>query len=118
MLLLYKKLFPDHLYLNQFVTENNSQSSRKHICLSYNNNGKKYNIIDLCGAERPFSIEKYIKKLDDPLYIEANKPEEEAKKVENFKRLLNEFNDRVEVKSFLGRTKKVAWTGARRFRSI
>tara|TARA_S200000501_G_scaffold45184_1_gene36585 strand:+ start:5100 stop:5237 length:138 start_codon:yes stop_codon:yes gene_type:complete len=30
----------------------------------------------------------------------------------------NEFNDRVEVKSFLGRTKKVAWTGARRFRSI
>ena len=84
-----------HLYLNQFVTENNSQSSRKHICLSYNNNGKKYNIIDLCGAERPFSIEKYIKKLDDPLYIEANKPEEEAKKVENFKRLLNEFNDKL-----------------------
>ena len=30
----------------------------------------------------------------------------------------NEFNDRVEVKSFLGRTKKVARTGARRFRSI
>ena len=30
----------------------------------------------------------------------------------------NDFNDRVEAKSFLGRTKKVAWTGARRFRSI
>ena len=30
----------------------------------------------------------------------------------------NEFNDRIEAKSFLGRTKKVAWTGARRFRSI
>ena len=30
----------------------------------------------------------------------------------------NEFNDRVDVKSFLGRTKKVAWTSARRFRSI
>ena len=30
----------------------------------------------------------------------------------------NEFNDRVEAKSFLGRTKKVAWTNARRFRSI
>ncbi len=30
----------------------------------------------------------------------------------------NEFNDRVESKSYLGRTKKVAWTGARRFRSI
>ena len=30
----------------------------------------------------------------------------------------NEFNDRVGVKSFLGRTKKVAWAGVRRFRSI
>lgn len=30
----------------------------------------------------------------------------------------NEFNERVDVKSFLGRTKKVAWTSARRFRSI
>ena len=30
----------------------------------------------------------------------------------------NEFNDRVDVKSFLGRTKKVAWTSVRRFRSI
>ena len=30
----------------------------------------------------------------------------------------NEFNDRVDVKSFLGRTKKVTWTSARRFRSI
>lgn len=30
----------------------------------------------------------------------------------------NDFNDRVEAKSFLGRTKKVTWTGARRFRSI
>ena len=30
----------------------------------------------------------------------------------------NEHNDRVEVKSFLGKTKKVAWTGFRRFRSI
>ena len=30
----------------------------------------------------------------------------------------NEFNDRVEAKSYLGKTKKVAWTGARRFRSI
>lgn len=30
----------------------------------------------------------------------------------------NEFNNRVEAKSFLGRTKKVAWSGARRFRNI
>tara|TARA_B100001173_G_C15890039_1_gene505214 strand:+ start:591 stop:728 length:138 start_codon:yes stop_codon:yes gene_type:complete len=30
----------------------------------------------------------------------------------------NEFNDRVEAKSFLGKTKKVAWAGARRFRNI
>ena len=30
----------------------------------------------------------------------------------------NEFNDRIEAKSFLGRSKKVAWDGARRFRSI
>ena len=30
----------------------------------------------------------------------------------------NEFNDRVLTKSFLGRSKKVAWAGARRFRSI
>ena len=30
----------------------------------------------------------------------------------------NEFNSRVEAKSYLGKTKKVAWTGARRFRSI
>ena len=30
----------------------------------------------------------------------------------------NEFNDRVESKLFLGKTKKVFWTGARRFRSI
>ena len=30
----------------------------------------------------------------------------------------NEFNDRVEAKSYLGRSKKVSWTAARRFRSI
>jgi hypothetical protein len=30
----------------------------------------------------------------------------------------NEFNDRIEAKLYLGKTKKVAWTGARRFRSI
>tara|TARA_Y100000766_G_C18825522_1_gene565297 strand:- start:928 stop:1065 length:138 start_codon:yes stop_codon:yes gene_type:complete len=30
----------------------------------------------------------------------------------------NDFNDRVEAKSYLGRTKKVAWTAVRRFRSI
>ncbi len=30
----------------------------------------------------------------------------------------NEFNDRVESKLFLGRTKKVVWTGSRRFRTI
>ena len=30
----------------------------------------------------------------------------------------NEFNNRVEAKSFLGRTKKVAWAGARRFSNI
>lgn len=30
----------------------------------------------------------------------------------------NEFNDRVLTKSFLGRAKRVAWTGIRRFRSI
>ncbi|MDB3937440.1 hypothetical protein N9373_01785 [Flavobacteriaceae bacterium] len=30
----------------------------------------------------------------------------------------NEFNDRVLTKSFLGRTKRVTWTGTRRFRSI
>ena len=30
----------------------------------------------------------------------------------------NEFNNRVESKSFLGKTKKIAWTGFRRFRSI
>ena len=30
----------------------------------------------------------------------------------------NEFNDRVEAKTYLGRSKKVSWTGARRFRSI
>tara|TARA_B100001540_G_C15472905_1_gene490986 strand:- start:296 stop:433 length:138 start_codon:yes stop_codon:yes gene_type:complete len=30
----------------------------------------------------------------------------------------NEFNDRVGVKSFLGRSKKVSWEGTRRFRSI
>ena len=30
----------------------------------------------------------------------------------------NEFNDRVVAKSYLGRTKRVAWIGSRRFRSI
>ena len=30
----------------------------------------------------------------------------------------NEFNERVEAKSFLSRAKKVAWSGARRFRNI
>jgi|TARA_B000000441_G_scaffold122006_1_gene97485 hypothetical protein len=30
----------------------------------------------------------------------------------------NEFNNSVKVKSFLGKTKKVAWTDFRRFRSI
>ena len=30
----------------------------------------------------------------------------------------NEFNDRIDSKLFLGRTKKVTWTAARRFRSI
>ena len=29
-----------------------------------------------------------------------------------------EFNDRVVAKSYLGRCKKVSWSGARRFRSI
>ena len=80
-----------YLYLNQFVTENNSQSSRKHICLSYEKT-KKYNIIDLCGAERPFSIEKYIKKLDDPLYIEADIADEKKNKITNFRKLLTQFN--------------------------
>ncbi|MDB3927517.1 hypothetical protein N9343_02110 [Flavobacteriaceae bacterium] len=32
--------------------------------------------------------------------------------------LRNEFNDRVGTKSYLGRTKRVTWTGIRRFRSI
>ena len=30
----------------------------------------------------------------------------------------NEFNDRIVTKSYLGRTKRVAWTSVRRFRSI
>tara|TARA_A100001234_G_C12546960_1_gene351402 strand:- start:78 stop:254 length:177 start_codon:yes stop_codon:yes gene_type:complete len=30
----------------------------------------------------------------------------------------NEFNDRVEAKSYLGRSKKITWSGVRRFRSI
>ena len=30
----------------------------------------------------------------------------------------NDFNDRVGSKSYLGRTKRVAWTGLRRFRTI
>jgi hypothetical protein len=30
----------------------------------------------------------------------------------------NEFNGRLETKLYLGRTKKVAWAGVRRFRSI
>jgi len=30
----------------------------------------------------------------------------------------NEFNDRIVTKSYLGRTKRVVWTGVRRFRSI
>tara|TARA_B110000003_G_C16231018_1_gene371202 strand:- start:183 stop:320 length:138 start_codon:yes stop_codon:yes gene_type:complete len=30
----------------------------------------------------------------------------------------NEFNDRIVTKSFLGRSKRVAWTALRRFRSI
>ena len=30
----------------------------------------------------------------------------------------NEFNDSVVTKSFLGRSKRVTWAGARRFRSI
>ena len=30
----------------------------------------------------------------------------------------NEFNNRVGSKSYLGRTKRVAWTGLRRFRTI
>ena len=32
--------------------------------------------------------------------------------------LRSEFNNRVEIKSYLGRTKRVAWSGNRRFRSI
>ena len=30
----------------------------------------------------------------------------------------NEFNDRVGSKSYLGKTKRVAWASLRRFRSI
>ena len=30
----------------------------------------------------------------------------------------NEFNDRIITISYLGRTKRVTWTGLRRFRSI
>ena len=32
--------------------------------------------------------------------------------------LRNEFNHRTGTKSYLGRTKRVTWTGVRRFRSI
>jgi len=32
--------------------------------------------------------------------------------------LRNEFNNRIETKSYLGRTKRVAWAGNRRFRSV
>ena len=30
----------------------------------------------------------------------------------------NEFNNRVETKLYIGNTKRVAWTGLRRYRSI
>ena len=33
-------------------------------------------------------------------------------------RIRNEFNYRLESKSFLGRTNRVAWTKKRRFRTI
>lgn len=32
--------------------------------------------------------------------------------------LRNEFNNRIEIKSYLGRTKRVAWASNRRFRSV
>lgn len=32
--------------------------------------------------------------------------------------LRSEFNNRIEIKSYLGHTKRVSWAGKRRFRSI
>ena len=37
---------------------------------------------------------------------------------EQLNSIRNEFNSRVESKSYLGRAKRVAWTVNRRFRSI
>ena len=37
---------------------------------------------------------------------------------EQLNSIRNEFNNRVEAKSYLGRAKRVAWTVNRRFRSI
>tara|TARA_B100000683_G_scaffold177694_1_gene171220 strand:+ start:477 stop:617 length:141 start_codon:yes stop_codon:yes gene_type:complete len=32
--------------------------------------------------------------------------------------LRNEFNDRIESKKYMGRGKRIAWNGRRRFRTI
>ena len=37
---------------------------------------------------------------------------------EHLNSIRNEFNGRVEMKSYLGRTKRIAWSGNRRYRTI
>ena len=37
---------------------------------------------------------------------------------EQFNSIRNDFNGRIEMKSFMGRTKRVTWSGNRRFRTI
>lgn len=37
---------------------------------------------------------------------------------EQLNSIRNDFNGRIEMKSFMGRTKRVNWSGNRRFRTI
>ena len=37
---------------------------------------------------------------------------------EHLNSIRNEFNGRVEMKSYFGRTKRIAWSGNRRYRTI
>jgi len=67
---------------------------------------KKYinSIFDIIFAPELFLID-YIMKNQDNGNAQLNS-------------VRNEFNDRIVTKSYLGRTKRVAWTSVRRFRSI
>ncbi len=56
--------------------------------------------------------------INSPKFFNYLKMKRQDNGNEQLNSIRNEFNGRVESKSYLGRTKRVTWTGNRRFRTI